>query len=82
MLFPPQSDYDWGAITQEVPGQPEDNWQVPYDEQPLDKPENSWVFFFHYLDLSRPLITPDGPLELPPVSSVPDHLREIKYEEP
>ena len=78
----PECDYDWNGITQEVPGQPRDNWQVPWDEQCLENSKTNWVFFFHYLDLSKPLITSDGPLELPPSSSVPDYLRDINYEEP
>ena len=28
--------FDAGEFTQEAPGQPKDNWQVPYDERLLD----------------------------------------------
>ena len=30
------SDFDWGEVTQEISGQPRDNWQVPWDEQRVD----------------------------------------------
>ncbi|MBN1517884.1 hypothetical protein JXA32_15070 [Candidatus Sumerlaeota bacterium] len=81
-LNPPYLDYDWGGITQEDPGQSKDNWQVPWDERPLDAMGGRWAFFFHYLDCSRPLLTPDGPMTLPISSPVPEHLAEIEYEEP
>jgi hypothetical protein len=40
------------------------------------------AFFFHYLDLSQPLLTPFGPVTVPPESPVPPHLAAIKYEQP
>lgn len=91
-----------GKITQELPGQPRSNWQVPYDEKILNadgtrvmadpflerhKPK-LWignvrlVFFFHYLDLSKPLQTPLGDVTLPPESKKPRRLSGIKYEAP
>jgi hypothetical protein len=75
-------DFDWGAVTQEVDGQPRDNWQAPWDEQPLDKEERRWAFFFHYLDDGKPLLTADGPVKLPKSTPRPKHLKAIKYEEP
>ena len=80
-LGDPES-FDWAAVTQEEPGQPRSNWQAPWDEQPLDSAETRWAFFFHYLDPSRPLLTPNGPVELPPETPVPDHLANIRYESP
>jgi hypothetical protein len=74
--------FDWGNVTQEVPGQPRTNWQVPWDERPLDKAETRWVFFFHYLDLERPLLTPESPVELPAETPLPQHLTGIEYESP
>jgi hypothetical protein len=76
------SDFDWGQVTQEADGQPRDNWQVPWDERPLDSDEHRWAFFFHYLDLKKPLLTSDGPVNLPKPSPRPAHLKEIQYEEP
>lgn len=70
---------DWGAITQELDDQPPDNWQVPYDEQPVSEDGKRWVFFFHYLEFDMPLVTPDGPLTLPPPTEIPKHLQRIEY---
>jgi hypothetical protein len=81
------------SITQETPDQPRDNWQVPYDEHYLTadgtKPEESApspearvAFFFHYLDLRRPLLSAAGSLQLPAPSSRPARLDFIRYEPP
>ena len=40
------------------------------------------AFFFHYLDLARPLITPFGEFELPAESQLPDRLSMMEYEQP
>jgi hypothetical protein len=77
----PPDNLDWGKVTQEVDGQPQSNWQVPWDEQPLDE-ETHWVFFFHYLDISKPLLTPLGPCELPRPTDLPDYLSATEYEQP
>jgi hypothetical protein len=77
-----EPDYNWGQVTQETPSQPHDNWQVPYDERPLDDAGKRWAFFFHYLDTTRPLLTPDGAVRLPQPSALPGHLAGIDYEEP
>jgi hypothetical protein len=95
-----------GKITQELPGQPELNWQVAYDEKILNaagtrvvaggflewKNPGLWsklwigdvrlVFFFHYLDLSKPLKTPLGDASLPPETKKPRRLSAITYEPP
>lgn len=75
-------EFDWGDITQKVPGQPRDNWQAPYDERIIDEERNTWAFFFHALDHSRPLIMPQGRVALPPVTPMPSHLRGLEYEAP
>jgi hypothetical protein len=74
-------EFDWVAVTQEVPGQPRDNWKAVYDEQLIERKGDSahFVFFFHFLDFSKPLITPFGPVILPKPSRVPSHLKKIKY---
>ncbi len=90
--------FDLSEFTQEVNGQPKQNWQVPWDERILNstgekviadsfsaknKPE-LWngnvrlTFFFHYLDFSKPLITPCGVVTLINQNSKPDCLSEIK----
>ena len=73
---------DWGAVTQEDPGQPRANWQVAYDEMALNDEGKRWVFFFHYLDFSRLLTTPAGLLELPAPTPLPDYLKPVQYQEP
>ena len=74
--------FDWGDVTQEDPVQPKSNWQVAYDEQPLDEDKLRWIFFFHYLDLTRPLLTSEGPVTLPVPTPCPRHLANIQYSEP
>jgi len=82
VLDAPTSDYDWEKVTQETPGQPQSNWQVPWDERPLDDGGRRWAFFFHYLDCTRPLLTPDGSMPLPKPTRLPEHLKDIEYKEP
>ncbi len=40
------------------------------------------VFFFHYLDISKPLITPFGSIDLPEEKPRPKRLSQIIYEAP
>ena len=77
-------DLDFGSITQENLGIPPDNWQVPWDEQILmqSQHESRFAFFFHYLDLTKPLITPFGAVLVPEPTPVPKHLAQIQYEPP
>jgi hypothetical protein len=79
---PPDADVNWYAITQPIEGQPEANRQVPYDERRLNEPGGHWVFFFHFLDPSRPLQTQLGDRKLPAATPIPLHLQEILYEVP
>lgn len=72
--------FDFGEITQELPGKPRGNWQTAYDEREIGP--NRFAFFFHYLDNAKPLLSSTGPLALPPESSVPEHLQSIEYEQP
>ncbi len=37
---------DWGGMTQESADQPAENWQVAYDETPLNKQGTRWAFSF------------------------------------
>jgi hypothetical protein len=59
-VCPADSDIDWGAVTQPIRDEPSETWQVPYDEQRIGEDGNRWAFFFHYLDLNRPLRTEIG----------------------
>jgi hypothetical protein len=40
------------------------------------------VFFFHDLDLSKPLLSPAGSIKLPAWSNRPERLDFLEYEEP
>jgi len=77
-------DFDIGEVTQEDKAQPKSNWQVPYDERLLDETDGTarWAFFFHYLDFSKPLLTPFGSVPLPKPTQAPAHLQGIEYESP
>lgn len=73
-------DFDLDKVTQEVPGTPRSDWQAPYDERQTTG--NRIAFFFHFLDLDKPLLGPAGPLTLPQLTPVPEHLQEVEYEQP
>src|SRR5262245_40906116 len=75
-------DFDWDQITQEDLLKPQSDWQVAYDEQELEDKPGTWVFFFHYLDFSKPLMTPVGQKKLPAATPLPEHLNKIEYFEP
>lgn len=72
-------EYKWDEVTQEDESQPQQYWQAVYDEQSLSK--NRWVFFFHYLNWDKPLLTPDGFISLPTPSPIPTRLMHIEYVE-
>ena len=76
--------FDIGEVTQQVPDQPRSNWQSPYDARVLQASNDKirYAFFFHYLDLGQPLLTPIGPLPLPPPTNKPKYLDDIEYESP
>lgn len=81
-IAPWDESFDWEEVTQEADDQPRSNWQVAYDETPLDDAQTRWAFFFHYLDLSKPLLTPAGPCKLPAPTPLPAHLKHIQYLQP
>jgi hypothetical protein len=78
------ADFDFGAVTQEDATQPQENWQVAYEEQLLSESteDTRYAFFFHFLNLGKPLLTPNGQANLPPPTPVPEHLLHIHYEPP
>jgi hypothetical protein len=80
-VIDPDGRFDWIDVTQEVSGLPRDSWQAAYDEQLLDKidGQSRYAFFFHYLDVSKPLRTSFGEIALPESTPVPPHLEEVKY---
>ena len=78
----PPDGFDWGEVTQPVEGQPRANWQTPYDEQMVEDDPRRWVFFFHYLDPSRPLLVPGGKVLLPQSTEIPPRIAHIGYDPP
>ena len=86
------SNIDVGQITQEIEGQPQENWQSPWDEKylnengeeivgdyfdvPNDGATTRLLFFFHNLNFSKPLLTPGGQLALTQPTSIPFRLRD------
>ena len=75
-------DMDWMQVTQEIAGEPRENWQMPYDEQCISEQEGKWAFFFHFMDPQKPLLTQLGEAQLPQTSAIPEHLADVKYEAP
>jgi hypothetical protein len=81
-LEPGDAEFDWAGFAQSQDGVPESDWQVAYDERPIDEAAGKWAFFLHGVDTRRALETPVGPRPLPPPSPCPDYLRHIRYEVP
>ena len=93
------SDLEISQITQVVEGEERLNWQSPYDEKYLntanevigdwmDEPSlikigEKVVFFFHELNLDKPLRTQYGNFEISESNESPNWMDEImKYEAP
>ena len=81
-LDQPDAEFDFGQITQRAPRLPKGNWQVPYDERRLDPEGKRWAFFFHFLDLSKPLLVGRMTLPVPDPTPIPPHLSEMLQKEP
>jgi hypothetical protein len=76
-------DFDFGQVTEGMPDQPKENWQVAYDEREIaSEGAKRFAFFFHHLDFGAQLETPFGPVSLPAATPIPSHLNTITYEEP
>ena len=75
---------DFGKVTQETADVPESDWQVAYDERELSRAAERarFAFFFHDLDLKKPLLTSFGPVSIPKESPVPAHLKDVEYMQP
>jgi hypothetical protein len=76
--------FDFGEVTQEIPDEEPDNWQVAYDEREAESPNANrrFVFFFHDIDFALPLSTPFGKIDIPDVTKMPDRLSDIEYDAP
>lgn len=87
------NDFNPGEITQEIRNQDKLNWQTAYDEKYLDasgtkiigddfdKPKElvsfRIVFFFHYLDISKPMISQYGLINLTEAKELPERLKKL-----
>jgi len=76
--------FDFGQVTQEMPGEDHSNWQVAYDERETESPNTNrrFVFFFHDIDFALPLSTSFGNVDIPKVTEAPDRLSDIEYDAP
>src|SRR5262245_56712474 len=86
----PDRDFNVDDLTQVDENVTKGLWQAAYDERFLDaeslqllplgglerpdRNEYRLAFFFHYLDLGKPLESSFGPLSLPQPSPRPEHL--------
>lgn len=80
-----QGPLDFDSFTLPVPGQPRSNWQVPWDERVLSDGERIGevrACFFLFVETDEQLLTPAGPIALPPASERPTHLDFVQFEEP
>jgi hypothetical protein len=83
--------FDVSHFTQEISGQPEDTWQVAYDESfltmdggsrlgsemPQDASELRMTFFIHYWDPTKPLLSSYGEIECPQPTAMPKRLSKL-----
>jgi hypothetical protein len=77
------ADGELAELTQPDSDLPKENWRAAYDGRCIEKSEPCrYLFFFHYLDLSKPLSSPAGALELPPQTRRPLRLAFVRYEPP
>jgi hypothetical protein len=94
-IFDPDREFNVNDLTQVNEKLERSYWQAAYDEsyldprtlQPLgfDRPdlkEYRLAFFFHNLDLAKPLESNFGPLALPHPSFRPEHLKFMNYYPP
>jgi hypothetical protein len=79
---PADADLDWSEVAQPIVGQEKSNWQVAYNERPVDRSTGRWAFFLHFVDLKQPISTPLGERLLSHPTPTPRHLASIKYEVP
>jgi hypothetical protein len=89
--------FDVASLRQPNPGQPEANWQAPYDEHLLSPDGRAaesvfgpfevagkarFCFFFHYLNTEVPFESPAGRISVPTPTQRPAHLALVAYEPP
>lgn len=83
--FDLQAPLDFDSFALPIPDQPRSNWQAPWNERILSQDKNSRevrACFFLFVASNGPLLTPAGPIALPPASERPAHLDFVQFEEP
>ena len=90
----PFDDVDWASFTQDPldivtadgdgteETENESGAHLPQPVEDLGSGQTRVVFFFHGLDVSRPLLSPFGPLLLPAPTNRPGRLAAIGYGPP
>ncbi len=90
----PFDDVDWAAFTQDPPDivtadvdgtEDGENEAAAHAAQPVeDLPggQTRVVFFFHALDVARPILSPFGALQLPSPTNRPGRLANVFYGPP
>ena len=93
-IDPLMREFNQEDFTQALDDMPRDEWQIAYMEVFLSDDgtraqgarlgvKNRLMFFFHYLDISMPIMTPLEEVALPKPTPLPSRLRPlIKYIEP
>jgi hypothetical protein len=98
IICDPDRAFNVDDLTQPDEDVEESLWQVAYDERFLDahslepmrlgyrerpdRNEYRLAFFFHYLDLAKPLESSFAPLALPDPSPRPEHLAFMRWVPP
>jgi hypothetical protein len=79
-----QVPYDERYLNADGTGEIGERWSMGWEPQPgvIEPATTRLVFFFHFLDSSRPLKSPDGDVPLPALSSLPARLTFVEYEPP
>jgi hypothetical protein len=79
-----QVPYDERFLNSDGTDEISERWAVGWSARPGVKEARTTrlVFFFHFLDAKRPLVTPDGKVALPSRTKRPSRLAFLKYEPP
>ena len=78
-----QVPYDERYLNTEGTGEIGERWASWSTQPDVEEPSTTrLVFFFHFLDSQRPLLTPNGEISLPSIQAMPERLSFVEYETP
>ena len=79
-----QVPYDERYLNADGTGEISQRWATGWSPLPgvAEPATTRLVFFFHFLDPTRPLLTPDGEVPLPAANAMPPRLEFVEYESP